>query len=305
MMMNRQFFYGLIFICTVFESFAISIPKATEVDLLDRNIEDNKYNISVCALVSGEEDFLEEWMEYHSLIGVDHFYLYYLSRSQGLERLMNHYCQKEKVSWVYWPCSILQKKDNPQVWYLAALTTIYQNAIKYRACHESQWVCCLEVSEFLLPVSKNHLQDLIQKYSDYSALLLESVCYKVSNPNETSSKSSIMESKFIIQNPEKDSMKTCKMLIKPQDCSFFICSPFRCILKKHRKSLALSDSFLRVNHYFCRTQSDQEDIPIGDNLYLSDQEFRTKKEDYLDRGFHIFDNDSFILRYAQKLSEKS
>ena len=34
------------------------------------------YDLSVCAIFKDEASYLKEWIEYHKLVGVQHFYLY-------------------------------------------------------------------------------------------------------------------------------------------------------------------------------------------------------------------------------------
>ena len=41
-----------------------------------------KYTVAVCAIFKNEGIFLKEWLEYHLLIGVEHFYLYNKSERQ-------------------------------------------------------------------------------------------------------------------------------------------------------------------------------------------------------------------------------
>ena len=38
--------------------------------------QQKKYTVAVCAIFKNESVFLKEWLEYHLLIGVEHFYLY-------------------------------------------------------------------------------------------------------------------------------------------------------------------------------------------------------------------------------------
>ena len=35
-----------------------------------------KYYCSICAIFRDEGTYLKEWIEYHRIIGIDHFYLY-------------------------------------------------------------------------------------------------------------------------------------------------------------------------------------------------------------------------------------
>ena len=41
-----------------------------------QNHSTKKHQLSICAIFKNEAKFLKEWIEYHRLVGVDHFYLY-------------------------------------------------------------------------------------------------------------------------------------------------------------------------------------------------------------------------------------
>ena len=44
--------------------------------ILFSSLEAKSYNVSACAIFQNEAPYLKEWIEYHRLIGVEHFYLY-------------------------------------------------------------------------------------------------------------------------------------------------------------------------------------------------------------------------------------
>ncbi len=35
-----------------------------------------KYSITICGIFKNEASYLKEWIEYHEMIGIEHFYLY-------------------------------------------------------------------------------------------------------------------------------------------------------------------------------------------------------------------------------------
>ena len=35
-----------------------------------------KYKVSICAIFKNEAKYLREWIEFHKIVGVEHFYLY-------------------------------------------------------------------------------------------------------------------------------------------------------------------------------------------------------------------------------------
>ena len=45
-------------------------------ELMDRAFSEKKYKLSICAIFKNEANYLKEWIEYHRMVGVEHFYLY-------------------------------------------------------------------------------------------------------------------------------------------------------------------------------------------------------------------------------------
>ena len=41
-----------------------------------KSIQKKKFYVSICAIFKNESMYMKEWIEYHRIIGVDHFYLY-------------------------------------------------------------------------------------------------------------------------------------------------------------------------------------------------------------------------------------
>ena len=53
---------------------SIGFIKADETNISSEI--NKKYNLSICAIFKNEAKYLKEWIEYHRIFGVDHFYLY-------------------------------------------------------------------------------------------------------------------------------------------------------------------------------------------------------------------------------------
>ena len=39
-------------------------------------VQEKKHKVSICAIFKDEEEFLKEWLEFHLLVGIEHFYMY-------------------------------------------------------------------------------------------------------------------------------------------------------------------------------------------------------------------------------------
>src|SRR5277367_3568367 len=62
-----------------------------------------KHFLSLCSLFKDEAKFLKEWIEYHLLIGVDHFYLYNLESSDSSKKVLREYVSRGIVTLINWP----------------------------------------------------------------------------------------------------------------------------------------------------------------------------------------------------------
>ena len=105
-----------------------------------------KYNLSVCAIFKNESKNLREWIEYHQLVGVDHFYLYENGSTDSFLKVLRPYINKKIVTVVPWPDKIeKQTGDKLFQWVLSTQVTAYENAIHLYAKRETEWLVFLGV----------------------------------------------------------------------------------------------------------------------------------------------------------------
>src|SRR5438132_10410475 len=90
-----------------------------------------KYNISICAIFKNEAPYLKEWIEFHRLVGIDHFYLYNLGSTDRYRDVLKDYVKQGIVSLIQWPD--LSKNQSDEIFALCVQIPAYENAIKYIA----------------------------------------------------------------------------------------------------------------------------------------------------------------------------
>ena len=120
--------------------------------------KDNIYNLSLCSIFKNEAPFLVEWLEYHLLIGVDHFYLYNNNSTDEFKLKLAPYIDKGIVTLVDWP-------DNPG--QLSSYKHWYQN---YR--HDTKWVSFLDLDEFICPRYNNKVTSWLKKFEKYPVVMV-------------------------------------------------------------------------------------------------------------------------------------
>ncbi len=128
-------------------------------NLLNKKESKKKYNISVCAIFKNEGTSFKEWIEYHKLIGVEHFYLYNNNSTDDFEEILEPYIKEGLVELIHW--------NIPPPSQFSA----YENAfVKFK--NESQWITYIDLDEFICPYYETSLQDWIKKYKNYPSVVV-------------------------------------------------------------------------------------------------------------------------------------
>ena len=55
------------------------------------NLGEKKYKVSICAIFKNEGKYLREWIEFHRIIGIEHFYLYNNNSDDNYETVATVY----------------------------------------------------------------------------------------------------------------------------------------------------------------------------------------------------------------------
>ena len=128
------------------------------ISLIPRRHQDCKYNLSLILIFKDEAPFLKEWLEYHIMLGVDHFYLYQNNSSDNYMQIIMPYIEQGFITLIDWPYYPGQ---------YSAYLNWYQN---YR--HETQWASFVDADEFLCPVKDNSLTNALKPYEKYPVVLV-------------------------------------------------------------------------------------------------------------------------------------
>jgi len=121
------------------------------------------YKISVCTMVNNEASFLEEWLSYHMLINVDHFYIYDDESTDNTLEVLEHYIKQGFVTVIPWHKD--KKTVDPSLVPLEPPYTLSQRfAIAdclFNHQHETEWFGVIDVDEFLVLNSHTSMHDFI------------------------------------------------------------------------------------------------------------------------------------------------
>lgn len=117
---------------------------------------DFKYQVSICLIFKNEAPYLKEWIEYHRLIGVEHFYLYNNNSEDNFRDILEPYVANNIVTLVDIPQQFAQ---------LAAYNDCYR-----KAKDESEWIGFIDTDEYINLIDCNSIKDFLRTYSSYPAV---------------------------------------------------------------------------------------------------------------------------------------
>lgn len=124
-----------------------------------------KYYLAACCILKDEDPFIMEWLTYHSLIGVEHFFIYDNESKNPLAKnpLMEKFDAQGKITLL----------DSPgQAMQLPSYTHCLQNFGPL-----AKWIAFLDLDEFICPAEGSDIRPMLAAYEDYAALGLNWKCF--------------------------------------------------------------------------------------------------------------------------------
>jgi len=291
----RKFFFcvSIFFVLVFLQSFIL--PKNSN--------KSKRYNLSICAIFKNEGKYLKEWIEYHRLVGVDHFYLYNNNSTDRSVDVLKPYIKQNLVTLIHWPdCLGKQSEEKAFIWALSTQTSAYENAVQLRE-KETKWLIFLDVDEFLTPVNDDSFYKILEQYDEYPGVVLQTEFFDASIQDMPPKKNLVIQSLEMTQDPKTNIQKSVeKTIFKPDLCESFTWPPYKCVFKKKQKALKLDDHAIRINQYTNRNKGSLNSqkrknkisqIPTGAN-----------KKALLEAGYEIEDQECLIQRFVPDLLKK-
>lgn len=129
------------------------------------------YEFAIGSMFRNEAPYLKEWVEYHKMIGVDHFFLYNDKSTDNWEEVLAPYIEEGLIEVFYWPSK--NKYDHPIIQVNA-----FRNSIQRSHESHTPWVAFIDIDEFLLPMKEKTIVDCMNKhFSEASAVYVNWRCF--------------------------------------------------------------------------------------------------------------------------------
>ena len=233
-----------------------------------------QYELSIAVSIKNEAPYMVEWIDYHRLAGVDHFYIYDNDSEDNLKEVLQPYIASGVVDYIPFPGKVAQH---------AVFNDVLQ---KYRFA--SRYIAFIDADEFIFPKTddsiKAVLHDLLDKNPHFSSLVISWNNFGSSGLEKAELDKPVLE-RFLHREPD-DANSYFKSIVNPR-CVYTIghihfaeyFSGQYAINEKgdiafHQHSPHLLSRIV-INHYFTKS-----------------------REEYLNEIF-----DDGIVRYRDKLRE--
>ncbi len=119
---------------------------------LKTDYKDYKYELSICAIFKNEARYLKEWIEYHKIVGIEHFYLYNNNSSDNYEEILKPYINEGVVTLIQFPGNQIQMEA-------------YRDCLSNRQ-NESHWIALIDIDEFIVPKFEDTLREFIKGFKN-------------------------------------------------------------------------------------------------------------------------------------------
>ncbi len=147
-------FFQMLFYNSIVKGWIIAFGKKDKRKL--------KYKVSLCLIFKDEAPFLKEWIDYHKMIGVNHFYLYNNNSIDNYKEIVQPYIDNGIVTLIDWPYQQAQHK---------AYKHCFEN---YR--NDNNWISFLDADEFFCLKEGNDITEWLDKYRKFPSI---TVCWKM------------------------------------------------------------------------------------------------------------------------------
>ncbi len=124
------------------------------------------YDLSICAIFQNESPYLKEWIQFHRLAGVQHFYLYNHYSTDDYLKVLAPYIRKGYVDLIELPVDAKteQLRDFNELQCFVYTYT----AAKTRGI--TKWLACIDVDEYLYPIQHMSLVKFLEAYEECAGI---------------------------------------------------------------------------------------------------------------------------------------
>ena len=220
------------------------------------------YYAAICAMFKNEAPWMREWIEYHRLLGFEHFYLYNNESEDGTVEVLRPYVEQGLVEIIPW-------ENTPEHWDTRGINWDGYQRKAYNDCISRtvgvvEWVAMIDIDEYIVPVKSKEsfwtLLDKVKKYKNekskrhnmIGSLKIPWVWYGTSGVWEIPPGKLLTESLYMRASKDFYWHFYHKSIYRPEAVSD--CGIHDAELKKGYCAKKVPPGHIRTNHYWARDE---------------------------------------------------
>ena len=234
------------------------------------------YEVSICSIFKDEAPFIKEWIEFHKIQGVEHFYLYNNFSSDNFEEVLKPYIASNEVTLIDWPYSYGYREIDR--WHEIQFNA-YMDCIN-RYGEDTLWLAVLDLDEFLFCPKGQLLNDFLIHFESFGGLCVNWLVFGTSGVEEIPEGQTMIETLTSCADKKNRWNRQGKSIVQPKYVAgaenvhtFRFTEGRFCIetngqiVNDARRLTGHSYPLIQINHYWTRTESWFRDKKIASRCY--------------------------------------
>jgi len=125
-----------------------------------------KYEVAACMIFQNESFFMKEWIEYHKMIGVQHFYLFNNGSTDNYLEILQPYIESGLVELHQSPGHSQNQSQHNTI-----QCNSYKRAIAL-AKGKAKWLAIIDADEFIYPVQGDNIGKLLRPFEGFGGVYI-------------------------------------------------------------------------------------------------------------------------------------
>ena len=268
--------------------------------------------VALCSMIHNEADFITEWIEFHRLVGVTHFYLYNNNSKDHYWTILKPYVEEGVVELFDVPYDTTQLTDYGATHFFLQ-SCCYNHAINLAQGYNT-WLAIVDSDEFVTPVEGEDLPTLLRQYLYAAGVVVYWQIYGTSNVWNLAPGELLIE-KLLNKYPENSApnflfksivQPPYAFSVDPHSCNYY--NGFYAVAPNHTR-FSHTPGFatppvdtIRINHYSFRTEEFYQTIKKPRRKIWGDNHDPVKEQWMREQSNSVYD--PIMLRFVPELKKR-
>ena len=272
--------------------------------------EKANYDIVIAAIFKGEDQYLNEWIEFHKIVGVEHFFLYDNGDSDSSRKILAPYIKEGLVTYIPFPEfneKIIRSKYGGRNFSRLSMQNLAMGDCVKNYSKHFKWLVKIDIDEFLYPLLP--YENLPDVFNRLDSKIVKGMAFRASrfgpSGQEKNSDLPVIE-RFTKRYEKYDSnwkvagKSSClDSAAGYQTCHkfFYKFNPFKQELKDD-----ITSKYIHLNHYYIKSKEEYlAKIEFHSAGHKAGKENADKWPKADKEAF--FEDEKYIFKYLDKLKE--